>query len=111
MPSGAQFCPLRRVSARTGANLGELTRRMAELLASDEAAASAPEISERHRREIERAREAVGAAREWLAQGGEGLVLAAQRLAEGAEALGRVTGRVWSEELLDTVFGKFCVGK
>ena len=49
--------------------------------------------------------------REWLAQGGEGLVLAAQRLAEGAEALGRVTGRVWSEELLDTVFGKFCVGK
>ena len=100
-----------RVSARTGANLGELTRRMAELLASDEAAASAPEISERHRREIERAREAVGAAREWLAQCGEGLVLAAQRLAEGAEALGRVTGRVWSEELLDTVFGKFCVGK
>ncbi len=99
------------LSAKTGANLGELTRRMAELLASDEAAASAPEISERHRREIERAREAVGAAREWLAQGGEGLVLAAQRLAEGAEALGRVTGRVWSEELLDTVFGKFCVGK
>ena len=99
------------LSAKTGENLGELTRRMAELLASDEAAASAPEISERHRREIERAREAVGAAREWLAQGGEGLVLAAQRLAEGAEALGRVTGRVWSEELLDTVFGKFCVGK
>ena len=99
------------LSAKTGENLGELTRRMAELLASDEAAASAPEISERHRREIERAREAVGAAREWLAQCGEGLVLAAQRLAEGAEALGRVTGRVWSEELLDTVFGKFCVGK
>jgi tRNA modification GTPase len=99
------------LSAKTGENLGELTRRMAELLASDEAAASAPEISERHRREIDRAREAVGAAREWLAQGGEGLVLAAQRLAEGADALGRVTGRVWSEELLDTVFGKFCVGK
>ncbi len=99
------------VSARTGANLGELTRRMAELLSSDEAAASAPEISERHRREIETARNAVAAARECLAQGGEGLVLAAQRLAEGAEALGRVTGRVWSEELLDAIFGKFCVGK
>ncbi len=99
------------VSARTGANLGELTRRMAELLSSDEAAASAPEISERHRREIETAGNAVAAARECLAQGGEGLVLAAQRLAEGAEALGRVTGRVWSEELLDAIFGKFCVGK
>ena len=99
------------VSARTGANLGALTRCMAELLSSDEAAASAPEISERHRKEIEAARDAVAAARECLAQGGEGLVLAAQRLAEGAEALGRVTGRVWSEELLDAIFGKFCVGK
>ena len=84
---------------------------MAELLSADEAAASAPEISERHRREIETARSAVAVARECLAQGGEGLVLAAQRLAEGAEALGRVTGRVWSEELLDAIFGKFCVGK
>ncbi len=107
-PSNCQTVSL---SAKTGENLGELTRRMAELLSSDEAAASAPEISERHRREIETAKNAVAAARECLAQGGEGLVLAAQRLAEGAEALGRVTGRVWSEELLDAIFGKFCVGK
>ena len=84
---------------------------MAKLLSSDEAAASAPEISERHKTEIETARNAVAAARECLEQGGEGLVLAAQRLAEGAEALGRVTGRVWSEELLDAIFGKFCIGK
>ena len=99
------------VSAKTGENLGELTRLMAEKLSSAEAAASAPEISERHRREIETARNAVAAARDCLVQGGEGLVLAAQRLAEGAEALGRVTGRVWSEELLDAIFGKFCIGK
>ena len=99
------------VSAKTGANIGGLTRLMAKLLASDETAASAPEISERHRREIGTARNAVAAACECLAQGGEGLVLAAQRLAEGAEALGRVTGRVWSEELLDAIFGKFCIGK
>ena len=88
-----------------------LTSLMAKLLSSDESAASAPEISERHRREIDTARNAVSAARECLSQGGEGLVLAAQRLAEGAEALGRVTGRVWSEELLDAIFGKFCIGK
>ncbi len=99
------------VSARTGTNLAALTSLMAKLLSSDEAAASAPEISERHKTEIGTARNAVAAARECFAQGGEGLVLAAQRLAEGAEALGRVTGRVWSEELLDAIFGKFCVGK
>jgi len=99
------------LSAKTGENLGELTRLMAKMLSSDEAAASAPEISERHRREIERARSTVSAAHDCLSQGGEGLVLAAERLAEGAEALGRITGRVWSEELLDTIFGTFCVGK
>ena len=84
---------------------------MAEKLADDEATASAPEISERHRSEIDGARRAVADARERLAQGGEGLVLAAGRLANAAAALGRITGRVWSEELLDTIFGKFCVGK
>ena len=107
-PSNRQIVWL---SAKTGENLDALTSLMSKLLSSDEAAASAPEISERHRREIETARNAVAAARECLAQGGEGLVLAAQRLAEGSEALGHVTGRVWSEELLDAIFGKFCIGK
>ncbi len=104
-------CQTISLSAKTGENLDELTRLMAKLLSSDTTAASAPEISERHRCEIENARSAVAAACDCLAQGGEGLVLAAERLAEGAEALGRITGRVWSEELLDTIFGTFCVGK
>jgi tRNA U34 5-carboxymethylaminomethyl modifying GTPase MnmE/TrmE len=32
-------------------------------------------------------------------------------LREAAEALGRITGRIFSDDLLDTVFARFCVGK
>ena len=44
--------------------------------------------------------------------GGEaGLVPAAGWLRAGAEALGRVLGRTYTEDLLDRVFSSFCVGK
>jgi len=46
-----------------------------------------------------------------LAAGSEHLVIAANHLREAAEALGRIVGRVYSEDLLDTIFGRFCVGK
>jgi tRNA modification GTPase len=39
------------------------------------------------------------------------LVLAANELRVAAEALGRITGRCYSEDLLDTIFSRFCVGK
>ena len=41
----------------------------------------------------------------------EGLVLAAIPLREAAEALGRMTGKIYSDDLLDIVFSRFCVGK
>lgn len=100
------------ISAATGENLDGLKQLMAKRLEADPVAdASAPEISERHRGEMTAARSAVADACRCLSQEGEGLVLAAERLAVAEEALGRITGRVWSEELLDAVFSKFCVGK
>ncbi len=38
-------------------------------------------------------------------------VQAASDMRAAAEALGRITGRVYSEDLLDAVFSRFCVGK
>ncbi len=46
-----------------------------------------------------------------FAKGEMGYVTAAQRLRAAAEALARILGRVWSEDLLDRVFSTFCVGK
>ncbi len=39
------------------------------------------------------------------------LVLRAESLRLAASALGRITGRVGVEELLDSIFGRFCIGK
>jgi tRNA modification GTPase len=39
------------------------------------------------------------------------LVLAAGELRRGAEALGRILGRTYSQDLLDAIFARFCVGK
>ena len=38
-------------------------------------------------------------------------VLAAQALRQSLELLGRITGREYSQELLDSIFSRFCIGK
>ena len=42
---------------------------------------------------------------------GDTVVPAASRLRAAACELGRITGRTWSDDLLDAVFSRFCVGK
>lgn len=39
------------------------------------------------------------------------LELAAEELRVAAKALGRVTGAIDTEDLLDAIFGEFCIGK
>lgn len=99
-----------RVSAKTGDNIDGLVRAIGGMLATTDST-DIPGISSRHRREVAKAIEAVSEARSRLADGAEGLVLAAEWLRVAADSLGRITGRIWSEELLDTIFGRFCVGK
>ena len=64
----------------------------------------------RHKAAIERAltsvEEALGAARDGLP-----IELAAVDLRAAAAALGEITGETASEDLLDTIFGRFCIGK
>jgi tRNA U34 5-carboxymethylaminomethyl modifying GTPase MnmE/TrmE len=47
-----------------------------------------------------------------LSQGEEELVIAAgAALQTGLEALGAASGRLYHEELLNSVFSRFCIGK
>jgi len=69
-------------------------------------------ISERHRIIIKRVADEIDDIITMLASGNEELgAMAAASAREALEDLGEVTGRNYHAELLDNVFGKFCVGK
>lgn len=69
-------------------------------------------ISERHLQSVQNSLNALNEAREILKKRHEDEeVLAAAELRSAMEALGTVTGRTYTDELLDAVFSRFCVGK
>lgn len=68
---------------------------------------------ERHRAAVTEALAALGKALVVMGRAGDGSVaeLAAQDLRDAAHAIGSVTGRTGSEDVLDVVFSTFCIGK
>jgi len=100
------------ISALTGEGLGELERSMTDTILSGTVDMSAePLVSNpRHRDALRRAHVAVRSARRALEQG-LGMELVAVDVAEAIEVLGEITGETASEDLLDAIFGRFCVGK
>ena len=99
-----------RVSAKTGEGLEELKRAIVRRLeARAESAADSGEADE-----ADRLASALAAARAALppaAADGLDLVLAGNDLRRSAEALGAYLGAVYSADLLDALFSRFCVGK
>lgn len=99
-----------RVSALTGEGIDSLlvalTSRAQELLAGGDAAVI---TRSRHRAALEAAHAALKRA---LAFGDDDdLGLLAEELRLAARAIGRVTGAIGVEDILDRVFGTFCIGK
>lgn len=69
-------------------------------------------IGERHRSVLEGARNALDEAIDRIRSLREDqIVLAAAHLRLCLDALGSLTGRTYTEELLDAVFSRFCIGK
>jgi len=107
-PAALQDRPSFAISARTGQGLGrlleEVEQRVVERLG---VAGAAPAVTRaRHRGALEDCR----AALERVAAA-ELPELAAEDLRLAARALGRITGRVDVEDVLDVVFRDFCIGK
>ena len=99
------------VSATDGTGLGELAAAVGRALDRRPAAGSlARELAGRHRVALDRALEALAAAREQLEAGGE-LDLVAGELRLAVAALDEISGRTSPEDLLDRIFARFCIGK
>jgi tRNA modification GTPase len=103
--AGAEF----RVSALTGAGLAELIAALARHAGAALEGAEASLITrERHRGALGKAAEALDRA---MVEGGGREDIVAEELRLAARALGRLTGRVDVEDVLDVIFRDFCIGK
>ena len=99
------------ISAKTGQGLPELIAALAKLVKDRLAGASdAPLLTRaRHREALKEA--AAALARALAIPGHTAPELFSEDLRLALRALGRITGRVDVEELLDVVFRDFCIGK
>ena len=96
------------VSSRTGEGIFELKDAVAKLLhPTDEQAIV---TNTRHIDALKKAKTALTSARNAV-ETGLGLDCCATDLAEALELLGSITGRTASEDVIDMIFSRFCVGK
>jgi len=99
------------VSAMTGAGFDGFERRLAQIVRERLDADEPPLVTRaRHRELVEEALHAVERGLEG-ARIGIGAELVSEDLRLAARALGRITGSIDAEDLLDRIFSQFCVGK
>lgn len=97
------------LSMKTGAGLEDLIKRLSVIARERIGHPGEPVITQvRHRRLVEACRQHLDA---FLDGSADDVELRAEDLRQAADALGRITGRVDVEDVLDHVFGRFCIGK
>ena len=102
------------MSALEGTGIGELKAVMVEKIcgALPDEDSQGVAVSARHHALLNEASAALDEALALYARGAESAaVFCAQSLRTAAEALGKITGRVYSDDLLDVIFSRFCIGK
>jgi len=99
-------------SAVTGTGIDTLRKRIAEILAAKETGESNSVIGTAARagESVRNARAAIAKAIE-LTENRAGDEFVATELRLAASAIGEVTGEVYTDDILDRVFSRFCIGK
>lgn len=97
------------LSVKTGAGLDDLIKRL-RVIAGERIGHPGEAVltQVRHRRLVEACRDSLET---FLAGSRNEVELRAEDLRRAADALGRITGRVDVEDVLDHIFGRFCIGK
>lgn len=100
-----------RISCTTGKGRAELERAIEDLFLQDAGERdSLAAINTRHRYALQQALDAIARARASL-EAAESLELTDVDLREALDALGAITGRIDTEDILSRVFSTFCLGK
>jgi tRNA modification GTPase len=97
------------VSAMTGAGMAELVTALEGLVAQACGATEhAVVVRVRHKTAVA---ESIRMLNDFLAVGPSQMELAAEALRQAAITIGRITGRIDVEDVLDNIFREFCIGK
>ncbi|MFZ5791397.1 MAG: tRNA uridine-5-carboxymethylaminomethyl(34) synthesis GTPase MnmE [Pseudomonadota bacterium] len=100
-------CAVLPLSVRTGAGMTELLTRLKAAAAELMAVGASPVLTRaRHRAAVEESLESLRRANEIKAP-----ELMAEDLRLALRALGRITGKVDVDDILDRIFSEFCIGK
>jgi len=106
---GDQALAVHEISATTGAGMTELLAWIKQHIEAAMSLREAPSLTRhRHRKALENV---VMHLARFQQNAGVDAVLAAEDVRMAARALGQITGRVGVEDILDRVFGDFCIGK
>jgi len=111
-PEALPFPPVVACSLLNDEGLPEITAAVSGLLGMPATDIPHAAISERHRQSIQNALNVLNVCLATIRTGKEDqTALAASSLRTALEHIGEITGRCYSTELLDNIFGRFCVGK
>ena len=99
------------ISAKTGAGVEELKRRILEFVGWAGPQEGAILARRRHLDCIERAAEHIEKSEQFAANGNNSLELFAEELSLAQKHLGEITGKLLPDDLLGKIFSQFCIGK
>ncbi len=112
MPELPANCPVVRLSALTGTGIDDLKDTLKQLVWRGEISVEATEImiNSRHQEALNRAMEGAEASLVSL-QLSAGLEVTAMELRIAVNAVGEIVGKTSTEDILDSIFSQFCIGK